>query len=74
LLFYRQPRRLGIGKAMLIRLARTAYKRDYGRFEWAVLDWNTSAIEFYKAMGATVMYDWRIVRVTGDAPKQLAEQ
>ncbi|MCL2310363.1 MAG: GNAT family N-acetyltransferase [Proteobacteria bacterium] len=69
-----QYRGLGIGKAMLVRLARTAHERGYGRFEWAVLDWNISAIEFYKAMGATVMNDWRIVRVTGDALKRLATQ
>ncbi|MDR2017076.1 MAG: GNAT family N-acetyltransferase [Burkholderiales bacterium] len=74
LFVYPQYRGLGIGKAMLIRLARTAHELGYGRFEWAVLDWNTPAIEFYKAMGATVMDDWRIVRVTGDALKQLAEQ
>ncbi|MDR0770206.1 MAG: GNAT family N-acetyltransferase [Burkholderiales bacterium] len=74
LFVYPQYRGLGIGKAMLVRLAQTAFERGYGRFEWAVLDWNTPAIEFYKAMGATVMDDWRIVRVTGNALKQLAGQ
>jgi ribosomal protein S18 acetylase RimI-like enzyme len=60
-------RSLGIGKAMLTHLARTAVERDCGRFEWSVLDWNENAIRFYEKMGATVMPDWRICRVTGDA-------
>ena len=42
-------------------------QRDYGRFEWSVLDWNENAIRFYERMGATVMPDWRICRVAGDA-------
>ncbi len=56
----------GIGAAMLRRLARTAAARGYGRFEWSVLDWNEHAIRFYEKMGATVMPDWRICRITGD--------
>jgi hypothetical protein len=46
--------------------------RDCGRFEWAVLDWNAPAIEFYQSLGATVMPDWRIVRVVGPALEKLA--
>jgi len=57
----------GIGEAMLTRLGRIAVERDYGRFEWSVLDWNENAIRFYERMGATVMPEWRICRVTGDA-------
>jgi len=57
----------GIGAAMLTRLGRIAVERDYGRFEWSVLDWNENAIRFYERMGATVMPEWRICRVTGDA-------
>jgi len=66
---YVQPalRRRGIGRAMLIHLARIAIERGCGRFEWSVLDWNQSAIQFYEGMGATVMPEWRIVRITGDA-------
>ena len=60
-------RSLGIGKAMLTHLARTAVERGCGRFEWSVLDWNENAIRFYEKMGATVMPDWRICRVTGEA-------
>jgi GNAT superfamily N-acetyltransferase len=57
----------GIGEALLTRLARLAVERDCGRFEWSVLDWNTDAIRFYERMGATVMPEWRICRVTGEA-------
>jgi ribosomal protein S18 acetylase RimI-like enzyme len=61
----------GIGRALLERLARIAVERDYGRFEWSVLDWNEHAIRFYERMGATVMPDWRICRVTDDALRRL---
>jgi GNAT superfamily N-acetyltransferase len=65
-------RRRGIGSALLAHLAGTALARGCGRFEWAVLDWNAPAIRFYESLGATVMPDWRIVRVTGDALATLA--
>ena len=66
---YVQPshRSLGLGRALLTRLAQLAVERGCGRFEWSVLDWNESAIRFYQKMGATVMPDWRICRVSGDA-------
>lgn len=57
----------GIGEALLARLGAIAVERGYGRFEWSVLDWNENAIRFYEKMGATVMPDWRICRITGDA-------
>ena len=57
----------GIGAALLTRLGRIAVERDYGRFEWSVLDWNEHAIRFYERMGATVMPEWRICRVSGEA-------
>ena len=57
----------GIGEAMLTRLAKLAVERGCGRFEWSVLDWNENAIRFYERMGATVMPDWRICRIAGDA-------
>jgi RimJ/RimL family protein N-acetyltransferase len=47
-------------------LARTAAERGYGRFEWSVLDWNENAIRFYERMGATVLPDWRICRISGE--------
>ena len=66
---YVQPahRGAGVGEALLTRLARLAVDRGYGRFEWSVLDWNENAIRFYERMGATVLPDWRICRITGDA-------
>ena len=66
---YVQPahRGTGLGKALLSHLGALAVARGYGRFEWSVLDWNERAIQFYQAMGATVMPDWRICRVTGPA-------
>jgi GNAT superfamily N-acetyltransferase len=62
----------GIGEALLRRLAQLAVERGCGRFEWSVLDWNSNAIRFYERMGATVMPEWRISRVTGDALRDLA--
>jgi len=56
----------GIGTALLAHLAAVAVDRGYGRVEWAVLDWNRPAIDFYRALGATVMDDWRICRLTGE--------
>jgi GNAT superfamily N-acetyltransferase len=62
----------GYGKALLVRLAQIACERKCGRFEWSVLDWNTPSIEFYEAMGARVMPEWRIVRTAGDSLAALA--
>ena len=71
-LFVRPEHRgLGIGQALLGRLAQLAVERGCGRFEWSVLDWNVNAIRFYERMGATVMPDWRLCRVTGDALRSL---
>jgi GNAT superfamily N-acetyltransferase len=60
-------RRRGFGRAMLEYLAREANRRGCGRFEWAVLDWNQPAIEFYRRFGAEVLPDWRVCRLAGDA-------
>ncbi|HZZ14214.1 MAG TPA: GNAT family N-acetyltransferase [Paraburkholderia sp.] len=62
----------GLGTALLARLAAIAVERQCGRFEWTVLDWNRPAIGFYEKMGATILPDWRVVRLTGDALNQLA--
>lgn len=64
----------GFGRAMLVELARIAKERKCGRFEWAVLDWNESAIQFYKGLGAVPMDEWTIFRVTGEALNRLAEK
>ena len=61
----------GIGKALLERVAAMAVEKGCERLEWAVLDWNTPAIEFYRAMRAEFMDEWRIVRLTGEALKGL---
>ncbi|SFL43592.1 GNAT family N-acetyltransferase [Rugamonas rubra] len=62
----------GYGKQMLAALAQLALQRDCGRFEWSVLDWNANAISFYQGVGAELLPDWRICRVTGDALAQLS--
>ena len=65
-------RQRGIGKAMLIYLAKLGLARGVGRFEWSVLDWNEPAIAFYQKMGAQILEDWRICRVSGEELCQLA--
>jgi GNAT superfamily N-acetyltransferase len=62
----------GTGTALLRHLAGIALDRGCGRFEWAVLDWNEPAINFYRAMGAVGMDEWRVQRVAGDALMKLA--
>ena len=57
----------GLGKALMEKLAERCVHEGWTRFEWAVLDWNKPAIDFYRAIGATVMEDWRICRLTGAA-------
>ena len=64
----------GVGKALLIHLARLAVERGCGRFEWSVLDWNADAIGFYKRLGARAMSDWTVYRVSGEALASLAAQ
>jgi GNAT superfamily N-acetyltransferase len=72
-LFVRQDyRRRGCARTLLRAVAAIAVARGCGRFEWAVLDWNTPAIEFYRSLGASVLPDWRIVRMTGPALAALA--
>jgi len=65
-------RHQGIGKALLNHVAKLAVKRNCGRLEWSVLDWNEPAIGFYQRMGADVLPDWRICRVTGENLSKLA--
>jgi hypothetical protein len=61
-----------VGRALLSHLAALAVARNCARFEWAVLDWNQPAIDFYRAMGAQAMDEWTVQRVTGDALDRLA--
>lgn len=57
----------GIGKALLVELAKITKERNCGRLEWAVLDWNRPAIDFYRKLGAIPLDDWTLFRVTGEA-------
>jgi len=67
-----QFRRNGIGKALLAHLARTCVENGWSRLQWAVLDWNAPSIEFYKSLGAGLMDEWTLCRVTGSALDALA--
>ncbi len=69
-----EARGSGLGKALLGKLAALAVERDCARLEWSVLDWNTPAIDFYKALGATPMDEWTVFRVDGTALTSLAAQ
>ncbi|GLT66819.1 hypothetical protein SLA2020_391660 [Shorea laevis] len=60
-------RRKGFGKMLLSAVAKQAVKMGYGRVEWVVLDWNVNAIKFYEQMGAKILQEWRICRLTGEA-------
>lgn len=62
----------GYGKQLMRHLAQVAKQEGCGRFEWSVLDWNEPAIGFYESLGATVMLDWRICRLTGEALDRFA--
>lgn len=64
----------GMGKAMLVRLAKLARERGCGRLEWSVLDWNEPSISFYESLGAVAMTDWTVYRVTGEALNSLASK
>jgi GNAT superfamily N-acetyltransferase len=66
-------RKKGIGKALLGRLATRCLDGGFPRLEWAVLDWNTPAIAFYRSLGAELLDDWRICRLSGEALKGLGQ-
>lgn len=65
-------RKRGIGKALMARLAKRCAEEGYARFEWAVLDWNAPSIAFYRSIGAQVMDEWKICRLSGDALQAFA--
>ena len=64
----------GIGVALLARLAQECVTNGWSRLQWSVLDWNTPSIEFYKSLGATLMDEWTVCRVNGDALTALARR
>lgn len=67
-----EQRGSGIGKALLRRLAGLAVERGCGRFEWRVLDWNAPSIQFYESLGATILPEWHLVRMTQETIARLA--
>jgi GNAT superfamily N-acetyltransferase len=62
----------GAGRALLSHLARITVQHGYPRLEWAALDWNTPALDFYAQAGASLLGDWRIHRLAGDALQRVA--
>jgi len=64
----------GVGLALMSALAQIAVARDYGRFEWAVLDWNSPALEFYRSLGAQPQSEWTVQRVVGAPLAALAQR
>ncbi|KES08287.1 GCN5 family acetyltransferase [Streptomyces toyocaensis] len=62
----------GHGKQLLATLARICRENGFERFEWVVLDWNEPAIAFYKSLGAELLDEWTVCRLTGDALEELA--
>lgn len=66
-------RRRGVGRALLVHLAQVAVREGCARFEWAVLNWNTPAIDFYRSLGAEPLDEWTTLRVTGSALNRLAQ-
>ena len=62
----------GLGKALLLHLAKIANQRGCGRMEWTVLDWNQPAIEFYESLGARRMKEWQVCRLSGPTLTQYA--
>lgn len=67
-----EERGKGIGKALLVALARVAAQKDCARMEWAVLDWNAPAIKFYGKLGAKLRKEWILTRLSGPALRRLA--
>ena len=74
LFVYPEMRGKGIGKALILQLAKIAAKEGCGRFEWCCLDWNEPSIQFYKSLGAKPMDEWTIYRLEGEALQKLAEE
>jgi GNAT superfamily N-acetyltransferase len=65
-------RRQGIGKALMMSVAKIAFDRGCGRLEWSVLDWNQPAIDFYQSLGATILPEWKICRMTAETLAEIA--
>jgi GNAT superfamily N-acetyltransferase len=74
LFVYPEFRGRGYGKELLVELAREAGASGCGRMDWMVLDWNEPAIEFYRSLGADVLAEWRLCRLSGDALRSLGRK
>ncbi|WP_249029645.1 GNAT family N-acetyltransferase [Tannockella kyphosi] len=74
LFILKEHRHLGYGKQFLQKLASICKENDYGRLEWACLDWNQPSIDFYLSLGAIVMKEWSTYRLTGDALEDMANK
>ena len=70
----RTHRRAGVGRALLSHVAAIAVERDYGRMEWAALDWNAPALSFYSSLGAEQLNEWVTHRLDGEALRRVAEE
>ena len=68
-----EARGRGIGRRLLAFLARTALERGCGRLDWAVLDWNTPSISFYRSLGAVAIDEWKTFRLSGGALERLSQ-
>jgi GNAT superfamily N-acetyltransferase len=64
----------GIGKALMIHLARKCVANGWARFQWSVLDWNTPSIDFYRSLGGVMLDEWTVCRISGDALSALARR
>jgi GNAT superfamily N-acetyltransferase len=69
-----EHRHKGIGKALMTHLAAKCVENGWARFQWSVLDWNTPSIDFYKSLGAVLLDDWTVCRVSGQALARLARR
>ena len=74
LFVFPEHRGKGYGKALLAHLAKLAVERECGRLDWAVLDWNTPAIDFYRSLGAEHLVEWQTFRLSGSPLRRLAGQ
>lgn len=63
----------GIGKTLLVHLAKLCVENNWSRVQWSVLDWNTPSIEFYKSLGAVMMDEWKLARLDGEPLAKLAK-
>ena len=74
LIVTQSKRNLGVGKGLYTELMRYAYKNDYKRVAWEVLDWNTNAIDFYESTGANILEGWQVVHMREESLQRFIQQ